>query len=144
MRFDATAVVLREWHGGDGAVLLRGISGVGKSDLALGLVDRGAVLVSDDQTLLSVAGGRLVAAPPAAIAGRLEARGLGIVDLPHRVGVPVALLADLRPSVEIERLPEAAEEVLSGVAIRRVDLDPAQLSAPETLRLALTIRKRVV
>src|SRR3546814_286537 len=137
MLFHATAVMLPDAQLGDWAVLLRGPSGVGKSDLALRLIDRGAVLVSDDQTLLSVAGGRLVAAPPAAIAGRLEARGLGIVDLPHRVGVPVALLADLRPAVEIERLPEAAEEVLSGVAIRRIDLDPAQLSAPEKLRLAL-------
>src|SRR3546814_12915104 len=85
----------------------------------------------------------LVAAPPAAIAGRLEARGLGIVDLPHRVGVPVALLADLRPAVEIERLPEAAEEVLSGVAIRRIDLDPAQLSAPEQQIGRAQCRERV-
>src|SRR3546814_8060220 len=94
MLFHATAVMLPDAQLGDWAVLLRGPSGVGKSDLALRLIDRGAVLVSDDQTLLSVAGGRLVAAPPAAIAGRLEARGLGIVDLPHRVGVPVALRSE--------------------------------------------------
>src|SRR3546814_3988254 len=118
---------------GHGGVLILGQSGQGKSDLALRLMDRGAVLVSDDQTLLSVAGGRLVAAPPAAIAGRLEARGLGIVDLPHRVGVPVALLADLRPAVEIERLPEAAEEVLSGVAIRRIDRSEEHTSELQSL-----------
>jgi serine kinase of HPr protein (carbohydrate metabolism regulator) len=35
------------------AVLLRGPSGAGKSDLALRLIDAGARLVSDDQSLLT-------------------------------------------------------------------------------------------
>jgi RNase adaptor protein for sRNA GlmZ degradation len=133
----ATAVALPDAQLGDWAVLLRGPSGSGKSDLALRLIDRGAVLVSDDQTLLRIAGGRLLAAPPGTIAGQLEVRGLGIAALPHRSPVPVALLVDLRPAAEIERLPETAVEVLAGIAVRRIDLDPAQLSAPEKLRLAL-------
>jgi len=133
----ATAVALPDAQLGDWAVLLRGPSGAGKSDLALRLIDRGAVLVSDDQTLLSVAGDRLLVAPPTAIAGQLEVRGLGIVALPHRAGLPVALVIDLRPAAEIERLPEATTETLAGIAVARIDLDPAQLSAPEKLRLAL-------
>lgn len=133
----ATAVLLPDPQLGDWAVLLRGPSGAGKSDLALRLIDRGGILVSDDQTLLSAAGGRLIAWPPATIAGRMEVRGLGIAELPHRAGVPVALIVDLRPAAEIERLPEPTEERLAGIAIGRIALDPAQLSAPEKLRLAL-------
>jgi len=133
----ATAVMLSDPRLGDWAVLLRGPTGAGKSDLALRLIDRGATLISDDQTALRADAGRLLAAPPAAIAGKLEVRGLGIADLPHRADVPVALVADLRPAAEIDRLPEPASERLAGIAIRRVDLDPSGVSAPEKLRLAL-------
>lgn len=133
----ATAVALPDAQAGDWAVLLRGSSGAGKSDLALRLIDRGAVLVSDDQTRVTVSGDRLLAAPPSTIAGRLEVRGVGIAAVPHRAAVPVALLVDLKPAAEIERLPEASVEVIAGVVLRRIDLDPAQLSAPEKLRLAV-------
>ena len=47
------------------AVLIRGPSGSGKSDLALRLIDGGAQLVADDQTELSPRDGRLVASAPA-------------------------------------------------------------------------------
>lgn len=138
----ATAVMLAEPDlGGPGsggwAALLRGPSGAGKSDLALRLIDRGATLVSDDQTRLEAHGGRLFAFAPEAIAGRLEVRGLGIAALPHRDAVPVALIVDLKPAAAIERLPEPQSERLAGVALRRIDLDPTQVSAPEKLRLAL-------
>ena len=46
---------------GGHAVLIEGPSGAGKSDLALRLIDRGAVLVSDDYTVLSASRGRLLA-----------------------------------------------------------------------------------
>ena len=133
----ATCVALNDPEAGVWAVLLRGPPGAGKSDLALRLIDRGATLVSDDQTRLEAKAGRLVATPPASIAGKLEVRGLGIVELPHRAGVPVALVADLKPASEIERLPEETCEELAGVRLHRIDLDPARISAPEKLRLAL-------
>jgi alpha-D-ribose 1-methylphosphonate 5-triphosphate synthase subunit PhnL len=133
----ATAVSVAVPRLGSWAVLLRGPSGSGKSDLALRLLDRGATLVSDDQVVLRAVGRRLQASPPAAIAGKLEVRGLGIVEVPHLEGVPVALIADLRAVAEIERLPEPAEECLAGISLRRIDIDPQQISAPEKLRLAL-------
>ena len=60
----ATAVAI-----GGRAVLLRGPSGSGKSDLGLRLIDAGASLVADDQCQLSRVGDRIVVRPPVAIVG---------------------------------------------------------------------------
>ena len=54
------------------AVLLLGPSGSGKSDLALRLLDRGFLLVADDQVLIEDG----VARAPPPLAGLLELRGL--------------------------------------------------------------------
>jgi len=119
------------------AVLLRGPSGSGKSDLALRLIDEGALLVADDQTELFLAEGRLMARAPAAIAGQLEVRGLGIVDRPRLAAAPVALLVDLVPAAEVERLPEERREALLGLALPLIALDPFAASATAKLKLAL-------
>ena len=63
------------------AVLISGPSGSGKSDLALRLLDRGFTLVSDDQTIVRRDGDRLVASAPPTIKGKLEIRGIGIVEM---------------------------------------------------------------
>ncbi|MBW7056853.1 HPr kinase/phosphatase C-terminal domain-containing protein [Paracoccus bogoriensis] len=63
---------------GRGLIIL-GPSGSGKSSLALDLMAAGAVLVADDRTDLRVEEGRLVASAPAGVAGRIEARGIGIL-----------------------------------------------------------------
>ena len=71
----------------DQAVLIEGASGSGKSALALTLMAFGAVLVADDRVLLQIAGGNLIATPPATIAGRIEARGMGILKARQDEGV---------------------------------------------------------
>jgi serine kinase of HPr protein (carbohydrate metabolism regulator) len=120
---------------GGRAVLLAGRSGAGKSDLALRLVDRGALLVSDDYTELRRSGNRLLARAPAAIAGRIEVRGVGIVDMEPAADVPVCLHADLdrRP----ERLPEAATIRLAGLDVPDIALSALEPSAPLKLEQAL-------
>lgn len=60
-------------------VLLLGDSGVGKSDLALQLLDRGHELIADDAVDVSVRNGRLIGSCPEQLAGLLEPRGLGII-----------------------------------------------------------------
>lgn len=80
---------------GKRAVLIEGPSGSGKSSLALGLIDRGAILVGDDGVLLDAEGGRLLASPHPNIAGKLEVRNLGIIDMPSVVAAPVALVVVL-------------------------------------------------
>ena len=104
----ATAVA----HGGR-ALLLRGPAGAGKSALALEMIALGAALVADDRTVLTAAGGVLRAAPPAAIAGVIEARGIGLLRLPHAADVPVAAVADLG-AAETARLPPLRTTALLG------------------------------
>lgn len=121
---------------GDG-VMIRGPSGSGKSDLALRLIDEGAVLVADDRTALSVEAGRVVARPPEAIAGMLEVRGLGIVRLPIQAAAPLFLVVDLVDPSACERLPEAKTVELLGCALPCIKLAPFETSATAKLRLRL-------
>lgn len=124
---------------GGNAVLLRGPSGSGKSDLALRLIDAGGALVADDCVVLSRRGPEVVASAPATIAGRMEVRGLGIVRVPCAGPAPLRLVVDLVRPEEVERLPKAEETVLLGVAIPLMHLAPFEASAPAKLRLALRL-----
>ena len=118
-------------------ILLRGAPGSGKSDLALRLIDDGAVLVADDQTEIGEERGRLVARAPATIAGRLEVRGLGIVTQPTLAAAPLVLIVDLVPPAAVERLPEERSERLLGQDVPLLELDPFAASAVAKIRLAL-------
>jgi serine kinase of HPr protein (carbohydrate metabolism regulator) len=122
--------------GGSG-VLLRGPSGAGKSDLALRLIEAGAELVADDRVVLQRDDARLIARPPAALAGLIEARGVGILRLAHRPEVPLALVVDLVAPAAVERLPEPQAERLLGLMLPRLALDAFAASTPAKIRLAL-------
>lgn len=89
------------------AVLISGQPGIGKSSLALQLIDRGATLVADDQTLIRVEhGGILMASPPPFLKGLMEVRGIGICPFPHQEKSPLQLCVDICEEKEPERLPE--------------------------------------
>lgn len=118
------------------AVLIRGEPGSGKSDLALRLIDHGAVLIADDYTNLIRTGHELTASPPPKIAGRIEVRGIGIEELPYVSGVVVGLLVDLMPGQKLERLPESSREEIEGVKIKRVSISSFEASAVAKVRLA--------
>lgn len=120
--------------GGRG-ILLAGRSGAGKSDLALRLIDRGARLVSDDYTELRRVGDTLLARAPAAIAGKIELRGVGIVELEPEPDVAVCLFADLDSAPE--RLPEPAAVRIAGIDVPSVALSALEPSAPLKLEQAL-------
>jgi serine kinase of HPr protein (carbohydrate metabolism regulator) len=118
------------------AVLITGPSGSGKSDLALRLLDRGFTLVSDDQTILKREGERLVADVPSTIAGKLEIRGIGIVDVERVSDVPVALIVEL--TSEIERIPDdSRERLILGIRLPLIAIDAMTASAPSKVALAL-------
>jgi HPr kinase/phosphorylase len=128
----ATAVAI-----GGRAVLLRGPSGSGKSDLALRLIDAGARLVADDQSELVRRDDRLIVRAPATIAGLIEVRGIGIVRLDTLPEAAVALVADLVPADKVERLPPRRSVTILGLTLPLIEVAPFEASAATKLRLAL-------
>ncbi len=113
---------------GEAAILIRGASGAGKSQLALALLDaaraegRFARLVGDDRVLVAARAGRLVARPHPRLAGLVERRGLGLAPVPHEAAAVVALVVDC--GERGERMPEPADLVaeVAGVTLPRLRL----------------------
>ncbi len=117
-------------------ILISGRSGIGKSDLALRLIDRGARLVSDDYTIVRRLEGQLLASAPPNISGKMEVRGLGILPFEIADDAPVCLLDDL--SGEMVRMPLHHEPVaIAGVQVPVVALNGLESSAPLKVELAL-------
>lgn len=126
----ATAVAIQ-----NNGVFLIGASGVGKSDLALRLIDRGAKLVSDDIVLVDA-----TQAPPMLhvapnISGKLEVRGVGIIELPYVDDVPLRLVVDL--DSKPERLPSTQTHYIFGVELPCIALTAFEASAPIKIEYAL-------
>jgi len=118
------------------AVLITGASGSGKSDLTLRLLDRGFTLVSDDQTIVKKVGTRLTASAPPTIRGKLEIRGVGIVEMSQVDDQPVALVVEL--TSEIQRLPDdSRERPIMGVPVPLISVDAMTASAASKVALAL-------
>ena len=126
---------------GSRAALLRGPSGSGKSDLAFRLIRGDASgetrLVADDQVALNLEGEGLVARAPAALAGLIELRGLGLVAMPSAPAAALALIVDLVAREEVPRLPEPRHEEILGIRLPVLALHAFDGTAPAKLRLAL-------
>ncbi|MFL9839420.1 aldolase [Sphingomonas sp. ST-64] len=118
------------------AVLIEGRSGEGKSDLALRLIDRGALLVADDYTICARTNGVLHACAPANIAGKIEVRGIGVVAMPHADRAPIALIVSILDAPP--RMPEGPRtRRIAGVDVPEVMLPALEPSAPIKIELAL-------
>lgn len=129
----AAAWTPQGWAG----VMIEGPSGAGKSALTLRLLERGFRLVADDYAFVWASGGRLYARAPARIAGRLEGRGVGLLEAAALPLAPLvlAVVAETAP----ERLPEPRTRALDGVAIPQLGLP---LDVPLTAALvARTLRR---
>ncbi len=136
LRVHATTVALSP----SAAVLLRGASGAGKSDLALRFLSAQShasgtgshrYLVADDQTCLTLTDGNLMASAPLGFAGLIEVRGVGLVTVPSLASAEVRLAIDLVPAVSVERYPLELETVIwlgKRVPLRRIS--PFEASAP--------------
>lgn len=131
---------------GRSCALLCGMPGAGKSDLALRFLYLPAdalggqpALVADDQVLLRRIGDGVVASCPSALSGRIEVRGAGIARVTALAEeARLKIVADLDGSGDIPRFPENDQwKSILGLPIRRIVLDPFELSAPIKLALAL-------
>src|ERR1700757_1970724 len=69
-------------------VLIRGASGIGKSECVLGLIERGYSLVADDVTrITSLEGRELMATAPELTRNHMEVRGIGIINVANIFGI---------------------------------------------------------
>lgn len=102
--------------GPKGGILITGASGTGKSTLALALIEQGAQLVADDQTLVTRCGPALFAQAPRAIAGLIELRGFGLLRLHPRRLARLRLVIDLSMP-ESRRLPPPETRDIAGVTL---------------------------
>jgi len=122
-------------------LLIRGPSGCGKSSLLAALIAGAppARLVADDRVVVQVERGRVVAAPPVALAGLLEVRGAGLIRLPHVPRVSLTLVVDIAPEADCPRLPDAdqARAVIAGIAIRRMWVPAGVPDAAARVRIVL-------
>lgn len=136
---------------GSRAVLLRGPSGIGKSDLALRLVNRpcndplepNIQLICDDyvDVFVDQADQLMVQAGSERIRGLLEVRGVGIFQLPTVQTAALALVVDLAPpDGTIPRLPDEDEgcTLISGRSIPRITVKPFEVSAVDKVMLAMS------
>ena len=118
------------------AVLLRGPPGSGKSDLAMRLLDGGARLIADDQTMVESLAGQLTATAPETIAGKMEVRGVGVLAVEMEKSGILGLVVDLVANPP-ERMPESETTEILGMALPLLRLDPFKASAAAKLRLAV-------
>jgi len=118
------------WRG----ALIEGPSGAGKSDLALRGAAEGLTMVADDRALLWLSDGRLFGRAPDALSGRMEVRGLDVLEEPSAPFCEVVLVALCAAP---ERLPEPEFAERLGVRLPVLRLAPLEASAPAKLARAL-------
>ena len=113
---------------GSRAVLIRGPAGSGKSRLALALIEaagtgliRFARLVADDRVELTASHGRLLVRPPAALAGLIEVRGVGVRRVAFEPVAVAGLVVDLG-AAEAERIPAPSAQTaeIDGIRLPRL------------------------
>ena len=121
------------------AVLFLAPPGGGKSDLLLRLIERGWRLVADDQVALGVGPEVAMAAPPPALAGMLEVRGLGLLTGLDWSAAPLRLVARLVARGDVPRLPSPESWSAEAVTLPLIHLDPWAASAPSRLAVALRV-----
>ncbi len=116
-------------------VLIRGKGGVGKSEITLGLVERGASLVADDMVRIRKVNSQLIASSPDLSRGYLEIRGMGIINVTNLFGLKayskeetINLVVNLttideKPMSELERLGlDRKKETILGVDVESLNL----------------------
>ncbi len=122
-------------------ILIRGKSGLGKSDLCLRLImDKGCRLVGDDRVDIYTKSGALKARSVATISNMLEVRGVGLVKFDAQKSATVKLVVELvKDSSQIERLPDDDFFEYENVKVKKIQLCAFEASAVNKVILALSL-----
>jgi len=103
-------------HKGMG-ILIMGKSGAGKSEATIGLLEKGAALVSDDLVRISQANGKITAKSEQHTRGFLEMRGVGIMNVANLYGLAAIcpqcnldLIVVLKPHADLDHLDRIGQE----------------------------------
>ncbi len=105
-------------------VLLRGESGVGKSECALALIERGYSLVADDYVLVRLVGeSTLVGTGKEVSRGFMECRGIGIIDVASMFGIrAVRYEKNIDLVVSFAPWREGMDEDRTGLEMREAEI----------------------
>ena len=132
------------------AVLIRGPSGSGKSQLALALLQAAqgghlafARLVADDRAHVAAVNGRLLVRPAPVLNGLLELRGSGIHPIEVEPVATVGWVVDLAAE-DAARLPEPAgqEAIIEGIRLPRLAVAASEEALPLLLALLQTLSRK--
>ena len=99
-------------------VLIMGKSGSGKSETAIGMLERGGALVADDLVRIRNIGGELIAKSPDLARGYIEMRGIGIINAANLYGLS-AIRPEKRLDLVITLKSEADLNKVDRLGIRR-------------------------
>tara|TARA_B100000963_G_C22546082_1_gene634499 strand:- start:21 stop:449 length:429 start_codon:yes stop_codon:yes gene_type:complete len=130
-KFHSTSVVIE-----DLGILIRGQSGIGKSDLALRLIDSGATLISDDLTICKKIGDYLYLYPHSKTKGLLEVREIGIMTVPYVENIKLTLVVELVEQ-EFERIPKMMSCNIFGIKFPKIKIFGKSSSAVAKIKIKL-------
>lgn len=114
--------------------LIRGASGIGKSEIALELLKKGHILVADDRVDVARIHNHLVGECPQLIRDYLEIRGIGIINVTQMFGITatakkaqIDLIIDLQEwsqNVDFDRIGNEEDEMeeICGVKVKKITL----------------------
>ncbi len=115
-------------------VLIMGDSGAGKSEVAIGLLERGGALVADDMVILRQLGGEIEASTKDFSRGFIEMRGVGIINVANIFGLGsirpckrLDLVVTLKPHSDLNKVDRIG---VSRKTYRILDCEITQVEIP--------------
>ena len=130
-RLHSTSVVLD-----DNGVLIIGDSGLGKSDLALRLIDEGATLISDDITICKKKIDGIFLSSPIETKGLLEVREVGIITVPFVDRIRLKMVVKLTEK-NLNRMPKKNITKVLGVRFPLLVINGKSSSAVVKVKVKL-------